>query len=345
MSPTLLLALNFPPFGGGIARMMGEVALRYPEHDLLVSTGTWPGSDPGDFPHTIDRVAVGAKRLRTLNGVLRWTRRAAELARRANPGFAWCDEIKPAGYAAAWLHARRGLRFGVLAHGADFLLLQAKVRRSRFKRWTTRRIRPGIDPRAVRGRYGLDGGPWLLTVARLDFHKGIDTVIRALPAIRATVPGTRYAVAGIGSRRGALEALVAELGLGEAVRLLGFVPDQDLPALYNAADLFVLASRRHDLLVEGFGISCVEASACGLPVIGSRSGGIPEAIREGETGLLVEPDDPAAVTAAAVRVLEDEALRRRLGAAGRAAVESYYNWDRVTADLVRIDREFRRSRA
>ena len=391
MSPTLLLALNFPPFGGGIARMMGEVALRYPEHDLLVSTGTWPGSDPGDFPHTIDRVAGGAKRLRTLNGVVRWTRRAAELARRANPGFAWCDEIKPAGYAAAWLHARRGLRFGVLAHGADFLLLQAKVRRSRFKRWTTRRIlegcavivansrwtadlaravleslgchalaadirvvhlgttparfRPGIDPRAVRGRYGLDGGPWLLTVARLDFHKGIDTVIRALPAIRAAVPGTRYAVAGIGSRRGALEALVAELGLGEAVRLLGFVPDQDLPALYNAADLFVLASRRHDLLVEGFGISCVEASACGLPVIGSRSGGIPEAIREGETGLLVEPDDPAAVTAAAVRVLEDEALRRRLGAAGRAAVESYYNWDRVTADLVRIDREFRRSRA
>ena len=96
------------------------------------------------------------------------------------------------------------------------------------------------------------------------------------------------------------------------------------------------------LLVEGFGISCVEASACGLPVIGSRSGGIPEAIREGETGLLVEPEDPAAVTAATVRVLADDALRRRLGAAGRAAVEGYYNWDRVTADLVRIDREFNR---
>jgi phosphatidylinositol alpha-1,6-mannosyltransferase len=390
LSPTLLLALNFPPFGGGIARMMGEVALRYPAHGLLVSTGTWPGSDASDrrFPQTIDRVAVGAKRLRTVNGLIRWTRRATALTRRTDPGFAWCDEIKPAGYAAAWLHARRGLRFGVLAHGADLLLLRAKARRSRFKRWTAGRIlrrcavvvansrwtadlartvleslgchalaadvrvvhlgttpslfRPGIDARPVRRKYGLDGGPWLLTVARLDFHKGIDTVIQALPAIRAAVPGTRYAVAGTGSRRGALEALVAELGLGDAVRLLGFVPDEDLPALYNAADAFVLASRRHDLLVEGFGISCVEASACGLPVIGSRSGGIPEAIREGETGLLVDPDDPAAVTAAAVRVLEDEALRRRLGAAGRAAVEGYYNWDRVTADLVRIDREFRR---
>src|SRR5439155_1383940 len=112
---------------------------------------------------------------------------------------------------------------------------------------TPSRFRPGIDSGAVRRRYGLDGGPWLLTVARLDFHKGIDTVIRALPAIRADFPTARYAVVGIGSRRSSLERLVAELGLGEAVRLLGFVPDEDLPALYNAADGFVLASRRYDL--------------------------------------------------------------------------------------------------
>src|SRR5439155_11722763 len=141
LTPTLLLALNFPPFGGGIARMMGEVALRYPEHGLVVSTGTWPGSDASDarFRQTIDRVAVGAKRLRTLNGLLRWTRRVAALARRTEPAFAWCDEVKPAGYPAAWLHARRGIPFGVLAHGPDLLLLQAKLRRSRFKRLTARR--------------------------------------------------------------------------------------------------------------------------------------------------------------------------------------------------------------
>jgi phosphatidylinositol alpha-1,6-mannosyltransferase len=132
------------------------------------------------------------------------------------------------------------------------------------------------------------------------------------------------------------------LGLDDAVRLLGFVPDAELPALYNAADCFVLASRRYDLLVEGFGISVVEASASGLPVIGSRSGGIPEAVREGETGLLVDSDDPAALAAAAIRLLGDEALRRRMGAAGRVAVERYYNWDRVAADFIRIDGEFRR---
>jgi phosphatidylinositol alpha-1,6-mannosyltransferase len=389
LSTTLLLALNFPPFGGGIARMMGEVAQRYPAQSLVISTGSWAGSaasDPG-FPQTIDRVPIGAKRLRTLNGLALWTWRVASLVRRTRPGFAWCDEIKPAGYPAAWLRARGGPPFGVIAHGADFLLLEAKIRRSAFKRWTARRMlercsvvvansrwtadlvrsvleslgcralaadvrvvplgttptrfRPGIDPAAVRRTHGLDGGPWLLTVARLDYHKGIDTVIRALPAIRAAVPSVRYAVAGIGSRRSTLEALARELGVEDAVRLLGFVGDEELPALYNAADVFVLASRRYDLLVEGFGIAIVEASASALPVIASRSGGIPEAVRDGETGVLVDPDNPAAVAAAAIRLLGDEALRRRMGAAGRSAVERHYNWDRVAADLMAIDREFR----
>jgi phosphatidylinositol alpha-1,6-mannosyltransferase len=391
LSTTLLLALNFPPFGGGIARMMGEVAQRYPAQSLVISTGSWAGSaasDPG-FPQTIDRVPIGAKRLRTLNGLALWTWRVASLVRRTRPGFAWCDEIKPAGYPAAWLRARGGPPFGVIAHGADFLLLEAKIRRSAFKRWTARRMlercsvvvansrwtadlvrsvleslgcralagdvrvvplgttptrfRPGIDPAAVRRTHGLDGGPWLLTVARLDYHKGIDTVIRALPAIRAAVPTIRYAVAGIGSRRSALEALARELGVEDAVRLLGFVGDEELPALYNAADVFVLASRRYDLLVEGFGIAIVEASASALPVIASRSGGIPEAVRDGETGVLVDPDNPAAVAAAAIRLLGDETLRRRMGAAGRSAVERHYNWDRVAADLMAIDREFRAS--
>jgi phosphatidylinositol alpha-1,6-mannosyltransferase len=391
LSTTLLLALNFPPFGGGIARMMGEVAQRYPAQSLVISTGSWAGSaasDPG-FPQTIDRVPIGAKRLRTLNGLALWTWRVASLVRRTRPGFAWCDEIKPAGYPAAWLRARGGPPFGVIAHGADFLLLEAKIRRSAFKRWTARRMlercsvvvansrwtadlvrsvleslgcralaadvrvvplgttptrfRPGIDPAAVRRTHGLDGGPWLLTVARLDYHKGIDTVIRALPAIRAAVPTIRYAVAGIGSRRSALEALARELGVEDAVRLLGFVGDEELPALYNAADVFVLASRRYDLLVEGFGIAIVEASASALPVIATRSGGIPEAVRDGETGVLVDPDNPAAVAAAAIRLLRDEALRRRMGAAGRSAVDRHYNWDRVAADLMEIDREFRAS--
>jgi phosphatidylinositol alpha-1,6-mannosyltransferase len=84
----------------------------------------------------------------------------------------------------------------------------------------------------------------------------------------------------------------------------------------------------------------VEASACGLPVVAGQSGGIPDAVRDGETGILVDAERPAAVAEALRRLLDDPGLRRRMGGAGRRAVETYYNWDRVVADLGRIGHEF-----
>jgi phosphatidylinositol alpha-1,6-mannosyltransferase len=370
--------------------MMGELALRYPPNSLIVSTGAYAGAAESDarFPQLVDRVGVRATRLRAMHGLAAWTWRAGSIARRAQPDFTWCGELKPAGYPARWLRLRQGVPYGMIAYGTELLLLDAKIGRSAFKRWTARQLlghaavvvaisrwtadvaraalerlgchelargvrvvplgttpsqfRPGLDPRDVRTRYGLDGGPWLLTVARLEWHKGIDTVIQALPAVRAAHAGTRYAVAGVGDRGPQLERLAQDLGLGDAVRFLGAVPDADLPALYNAADLYVGASRRHDLLAEGFGISLVEASACGLAVVGGRSGGVPDAVREGETGVLVDPDDPQAVAAGINGLLADAGLRRRFGAAGRRAVETFYNWDRVARDLMKIDEEFRR---
>ncbi len=370
--------------------MMGEVARRYPPRSLVVSTGTEADSVASDaaFPQAIDRTGIRGSRLRTINGLLLWTWRAGALARRWKPGFAWCGELKPAGYPAWWLARRYGIPYGVVLHGTELLLLEAKIQRSRFKRWTAgalvsnaavlvansnwtaglarsvygllgrpdlaarvevvplgtepQHFRPGIDTSAVRRKYGLEGGPWLLTVARLEWHKGIDMTIRALPAVRAVVPAARYAVAGVGPRRPLLEALIAERGLGDAVRLLGSVADSDLPALYNAADLYVGASRRHDLLVEGFGISLVEASASGLAVVAGRSGGIPDAVRDGETGMLVDAEGPEPVAAGIIALLRNVERRRAMGAAGRRAVEAYYNWDRVARDFIRIDAAFQR---
>jgi glycosyltransferase involved in cell wall biosynthesis len=366
--------------------MMGELALRYPRNTLIVSTGAYEGSAESDarFPQPIDRIGVRATRLRTVQGLALWTWRASALAKQWRPGFTWCAELKPAGYPARWLAARRGVPYGVIVYGTELLLIQEKILRSRFKRgtagsiignarvlvaisgWTAAsarevlgmldldvpvetvplgttpsQFRPGLDPNGVRAKYGLDGGPWLLTVARLQWHKGIDTMLRALPAIRARHPGARYAVAGTGELRPQFEGLARELGLGDTVRFLGAVPDAELPALYNAADLYVGASRRVELLAEGFGISLVEASASGLAVVGGRSGGVPDAVRDGETGILVDPDDPAAVAAGVNELLANPERRKQLGAAGRRAVETYYNWDRVAKDLMEIDRRYR----
>ena len=393
MSTTLLLAYNFPPHEGGIARMMGELTRHFPPGALVVSTGTYPGSEAVDraIPQTVDRVGVPARRLRTINGLAAWTWRASSLARRLRPGFAWCGELKPAAYPARWLSARYGLPYGIVVHNStELLLLQEKSRRSRFKRrmarllldpasvvvavshWTAdlarsvleehgalrlartvrvvqlgadpKHFRPGVDPQGVRTKFGLDGGPWLLTAARIQRVKGIDTVIKALPAVRAAFPGTRYAVAGAGPYRAEFEQLAARLGVADAVRFLGPVANDDLPGLYNAATLYVGASRRVHDLNEGFPLAFIEASACGLAIVGGRTGGVPEAVRDGESGILVNSEDPEAVAAGVKRLLGDDGLRRQMGAAGRRRVETYYNWDRVARDLIRIDAEFRRQR-
>jgi len=366
--------------------MMGELALRYPRNTLVVSTGAYGNSATSDarFPQPIDRIGIRATRLRTVQGLALWTWRASALAKRWRPGFTWCGELKPAGYPARWLAARHGVPYGVPVYGTELLLIQEKIRRSRFKRgtagsilgkarvlvaisrWTAdlarevlgmldlqvpvetvplgtapSQFRPGVDPSAVRAKYGMHGGPWLLTVARLQWHKGIDTVMKALPVIRARYPNARYAVAGTGELLPQFERLARELGVSETVRFLGAVPEVELPALYNSADLYVGASRRVELLAEGFGISLVEASASGVAVVGGRSGGVPDAVRDGETGILVDPDDPAAVAAGINELLGNPERRKQLGTAGRKAVESYYNWDRVARDLIAIDKRYR----
>jgi len=240
-----------------------------------------------------------------VQGLARWTWRSGALAKKWQPGFTWCAELKPAGYPARWLASRHGIPYGVIVYGTELLLIDAKIRRSRFKRRTA----AGILGKAA---VVVASSRWTADLAR-------------------DVLGT-------------LDRLARELGVGETVRFLGAVPDTELPALYNAADLYVGASRRVELLAEGFGISLVEASACGLAVVGGRSGGVPDAVRDGETGVLVDPDDPAAVAAGINELLANPERRRQLGAAGREAVESFYNWDRVVRELVQIDRRYRSTR-
>ncbi len=204
-------------------------------------------------------------------------------------------------------------------------------------------FRPGAPTGAVRSRYGLDDGArWILSVSRLEPHKGIDTVLRALAQLGGTESDVRYAVAGAGEGRREIEALAAELGVADRVRLLGGVPDADLPGLYNLADVYVGASRRTALSVEGFGIALAEAASSGRPVVAGRSGGIPEAVTNGETGLLVDPESPEEVADSVRRLLRDRSLAARLGQAGRQAIERYYNWDRVASDLAAIAAELGR---
>jgi phosphatidylinositol alpha-1,6-mannosyltransferase len=173
-------------------------------------------------------------------------------------------------------------------------------------------FRPGLDQTDVRRRYRLDQRRWLLSVARLTRHKGIDTALRALAQLAPRYPDLAYAVVGYGDDLAAMEQLSLSLGLAERVRFLTQVPDADLPQLYNFAEIYLGLSRYMDERVEGFGISLVEASASGLPVIAGNSGGVADAVRDEVTGILVDPERPDLVCAAVRRLLDN----RELGLAG-----------------------------
>lgn len=178
----------------------------------------------------------------------------------------------------------------------------------------------------IRRRLGLEGRTVALTVGRLTRRKGHDHVLRALARMRR--PDLVYVVLSEGELQGELEALVRELGLQDSVRFVGAVPARELPSYYAAADLFVMANRTLPSGdVEGFGMVFLEASAAGLPVIGGRSGGVVDAVRDGETGLLVDGDSIAEIAEAIARLADDPALRTRLGAQGRAWVRRRFAWE------------------
>ena len=194
------------------------------------------------------------------------------------------------------------------------------------------RFSPGDAP-ALRERLGVADRRVVLSVSRLVPRKGLDTVIRALPRVAEAVPEVVYLIGGAGPDRPRLEALIRETGVADRVRFLGKIPEAELPDHFRACDVFVMPSRLAPPQVEGFGLVFLEANACGKPVIGARTGGIPDAIAEGETGLLVAPDDVAGLADAMTRVLADPALAHRLGERGRTRVLEGFTWNHVADRL------------
>lgn len=194
---------------------------------------------------------------------------------------------------------------------------------------------PPAEVGRLREQLDLAGKRVILTVARLVRRKGHDCVLRALPEVLARVPGAAYVIVGDGPMRDELTELAGELGLSERVRFVGRAPEGLLPAYYHLCDVFVMPSRLvPGKLVEGFGLAFLEAAAAGKPVIGTRFGGIQDAVADGVSGLLVEPEDDDALAEALARILGDQELARRLGDAGRQRVLKEFTWKAVAERFV-----------
>ena len=289
--------------------------------------------------------------------MLRWSA-SQGLALAACPKAARClvGTVLPSGVIARLLHDRAGIPYGVFTHAAELLEWERNWRTRRLKRLVldgatrvsavsafTRgllidggvpahridMVPPGIDPAPfladvdpspLRERLGIGDRKVVLTHGRLDPRKGQDHVIAALPRVREAIPDVCYLITGTGQHRDALEAAARAAGVADLVVFGGRVEADEIAAVYHACDVFVMNSRRLGHNVEGFGIVCLEAAAAGKPVLGGNTGGVPDALDDGVTGHLVDPEDPEDIARRLIELLSDEDRARAMGEAGRARV-------------------------
>lgn len=187
----------------------------------------------------------------------------------------------------------------------------------------------GVDLSSYRPRPDVARDPRLVFhVGRLMRYKNLQTLLRAFAILRKDVPDARLVIGGDGNYRAALEKLARELGIADGVAFRGFLGEDEKHRLYNEAAVFVNPS-----LKEGWGLTSIEANACGTPVVAADSPGLRDSVRHGETGLLVPALDAEAFAAALRAVMQDAALAERLRG-GALAWAAAHDWDR-TAEATR----------
>lgn len=360
----------FPPQVGGISAMMAALFEHLGPARVCCLTGV-PGPR-GASGEQIGRVYRRPAAFRLPRGRKAVARGLAltEIMVRDRPRAVQIAVIDD-GHFGVWLKRWLHLPFLVYAHGNDILRvlqgvwprqrtdLQAADRVVANSRFTAGLVeQTGVDPRRIHVIHpGCDaerfrphpvdpalrerllgpraGGPVMLTVGNLVERKGHDMVIQALPQVLRRIPAATYLIVGEGPHRDALDHLARAAGVRDRVVFAGRVETGDLPAVYALSDVFVMPSRVRpaECDVEGFGLVFLEANACGKPVIGGRTGGIPEAIVDGETGFLVDPESPADIGERLVTVLVDQERAETMGQQGRDRVKSDFSWAGAAAQV------------
>jgi phosphatidylinositol alpha-1,6-mannosyltransferase len=343
-------------------------ASRLPAGDVVVYAPAWQGAAAFDAAQSFPVIRHPTSLMLPTRSVLR---RAREIARAERCDALWFGAAAPLGLLGARLRATTGIeRVVASTHGHEVGWAALPGARQTLRRigattdvvtylgdYTRRRIGPafgrgprlerlpsGVDaelfrPDAgrdeIRARHGLTGRRIVVCVSRLVPRKGQDMLIRALPSWRHRYPDTALLLVGGGPYRADLGRLARDHDVEQHVVFTGSVPWEELPAHYAAGDIFAMPcrSRLAGLEVEGLGIVYLEASATGLPVVAGDSGGAPDAVLDGRTGLVVDGRRLADVTTAVAKLLDDPGRARSMGAAGRAWVELTWRWDLLTKDL------------
>ena len=372
MGKTLVVTNDFPPRRGGIQSFVHGLASRLPAESVVVYAPSWPGAAEFDARQPMPVIRHPTSLMLPVPSV---TRRAVAALQQHGCDRVLFGAAAPLGLLAPALRRAGAERIVAITHGheagwaalpgargllrrigdaVDVLTYLGEYFRVRLDRAVSPgaaarmvRLAPGVDVTAfrpgaggaaVRRRLGLDGRPVVLCVSRLVPRKGQDTLLRSWPAVLAAAPDAMLLLVGSGPFGKNLQILAERLRVAGSVHFAGAVPAPDLPAYYDAADVFAMPcrTRRRGLDVEGLGIVYLEASATGLPVIGGDSGGAPDAIRDGESGYVVPGRSVAAVADRITGLITDPARAKAMGEKGLAWVQQEWRWDLVAARLGQI---------
>jgi phosphatidylinositol alpha-1,6-mannosyltransferase len=360
---TLVVTNDFPPRPGGIQAFVHSLASRQPEGEVIVYAPAWKRAEAFDRAQGFPVVRHPTSLMLPTPDVLR---RARAVAAAEGCDRVWFGAAAPLGLLAPRLGLSRAVAsthghevgwallpgarqvLSRIGRGVDVVTYLGDYTRSRLATAVppaklerlpsgvdTEIFRPGCGGSEIRARHGLSDRPVVVCVSRLVPRKGQDVLIRALPRVQAAVPGAALLLVGGGPDAARLHRLAAEHGVADDVVLTGSVPWEELPAHYDAGDVFAMPcrTRRAGLEVEGLGIVFLEASATGLPVVAGRSGGSPDAVLDGSTGVVVDGTSVAAVAAQVGALLADRERAAAMGAAGRDWVEREWRWDVLAGRL------------
>jgi phosphatidylinositol alpha-1,6-mannosyltransferase len=205
----------------------------------------------------------------------------------------------------------------------------------------TARFHPGVSDAEVRRRHALGSAPVICCVSRLVPRKGQDMLIRALPAVLRSVPDARLLIVGSGPYDGTLRTLAARQGVADRVVLAGAAPYEELAAYFRAGNVFAMPCRARwfGFDIEALGAVFLQAAAVGRPVIAGDSGGAPEAVKHGETGLVVDPTRPEPLAEALIGLLKDPAHAEAMGRAGAEWMHREWTWEHMSARLKNLLQE------
>ncbi|MBI5071846.1 glycosyltransferase family 4 protein [Candidatus Falkowbacteria bacterium] len=188
----------------------------------------------------------------------------------------------------------------------------------------------------IKNRLGLADKKIILTVSRLMERKGHDKVIEAMPKILEKVPNAIYVIVGGGPEKEKLQVLSSKLQVENNILFTGEISEEKKTAFYQLCDVFVMTPRQIGPDVEGFGTVYLEANQYGKPVVAGRSGGVAEAVIDGVTGLIVDPEDVNQITETVIKILSDESLAKKMGEQGRERVEKEFRWEVRVEKLKKI---------